>query len=384
MSYTASAGVNSINLGDWLDANKSYLADGFYGLEIDNGTDKFYLSLIIASAGLSLPVSPEEQEYVKKIIVYDKVLGLMLEIPPNSPTIPYTERFMTMIYLHKDQEGLGRIIIRGYLEDMDTGWARRGIWEITYSFKSLTALAQFLANHAYPRTYDSDVLNAVVTIVSKYPTKATTILSLYGITPLFGRANILDYTIIADPETNTYQVKVTIYARIGDLWEDILMALTAFCAGALAGAFVGSFVPVIGTGVGALIGGIATVVTFALTKKFSTTEVTETTEEKTAVKNTAEQGKQNVTQNKDKALSDLDVLVQQGEVTEHAAEILRADILALYNASIRAIEEVYEEAVKKIDEAYNKGYDKGVSESKTWIVGAGVGGFALGLLLGRR
>ena len=43
-----------------------------------------------------------------------------------------------------------------------------------------------------------------------------------------------------------------------------------------------------------------------------------------------------------------------------------------------------EEAVKKIDEAYNSGYDKGVSDSKIWIMGAGVGGLALGVLIGRR
>jgi len=384
LTYNAVQGVNEINIGDWLDANKDYFTDGIYALEIDNGSTKFYIAIIVSSAGSSIPVPSDEQQYIKKIIVYDKVLGISIELPPNASTIPYINRYMTLIYLHNDDKGIGRIRIYGYDEDMDTGWARRGIWRLSLSFNSLNDLITFLASHTYPRNYDSETLSAIVKIISNYPELAPDILGLYGIMPLFGRSNILGYNVTVDTDNNIYRIDMDIYARIGDLWSDIWGAIGSACAGAAAGAAVGSIVPVLGTATGAVVGGLAGLAIFALNKYFSTTSTTTTDEEKGAVTNTAEEGKRRVTKIYNDALADLENLHNAGEITDNAYNILKADLEALYTTSIKAIDEVAEEAVKKIDEAYNKGYNKGVSDSKIWIVGAGAGGLALGFLLGKR
>ena len=384
LTYNAVQGVNEINIGDWLDANKDYFTDGIYALEIDNGSTKFYIAIIISSAGSSIPVPSEEQQYIKKIIVYDKVLGISIELPPNASTIPYIDRYMTLIYLHDDDKKIGRIRIYGYDEDMDTGWARRGIWRLSFSFNSLNDLITFLASHTYPRNYDSETLSAITKIISSYPELAPDILGLYGIMPLFGRSNILGYNVTVDTDNNIYRIDMDIYARIGDLWSDIWGAIGSACAGAAAGAAVGSIVPVLGTATGAVVGGLAGLAIFALSKYFSSTSTTTTSAEKQAVINKANEGKQNVTRIYNDALADLENLHDAGEITDNAYNILKTDIEALYSTSIKAIDEVVDEAVKKIDDAYNSGYDKGVSDSKMWIVGAGMGGLALGILIGRR
>ncbi|RLG74649.1 MAG: hypothetical protein DRO14_05490, partial [Thermoprotei archaeon] len=258
------------------------------------------------------------------------------------------------------------------------------IWQLSYSFNSLNDLITFLASHTYPRNYDSETLSAITKIISSYPELAPDILGLYGIMPLFGRSNILGYDVVVDTDNGIYRIDVDVYARIGDLWADIWGAIGSACAGAAAGAVVGSVVPVLGTATGAVAGALAGLATFALSKYFSSTSTTTTSEEKQAVINKANEGKQNVTRIYNNALADLENLHNAGEITDNAYNILKTDLEALYTTSIKAIDEVVDEAVKKIDEAYNNGYNKGVSDSKMWIVGAGVGGLALGILIGRR
>lgn len=378
-SFSVVQGINNLNLGDWLDANGTYINDGLYALEISNGTDTFYVQLIVCSAGVTLPVSPDDEQYINKIIVYDKVLGTTVELPPTITQIPYVDRYTTYIYLYKNK--LGRVIIYDPSTSVDTGFIKRAILTVTIKFNTKQDLINFLLNHTYPRNYDSDTLNAVVSIVSNHPELAPEILSLYGFMPVFGRSNVLDYQVIVDDTNGIYQVKYTLYVRIGDWWSDLIDVLKGAGAGAVAGAVLGTIVPGIGTVTGAVAGAVIGGVAVLVTKVFGTTSDTTTDTEKTQIKQTAEQGKQNITYQYNKAMQDLDTLHSNGEITDNAYNVLKNHIQNLYNTALQSIDEIVDIAVKNVDSAYNKGYQKGRDESKFWIIGAGLGGFLIGNLV---
>ena len=80
----------------------------------------------------------------------------------------------------------------------------------------------------------------------------------------------------------------------------------------------------------------------------------------------------------------LDSLESQGKITSQEADTIKQYVEAI----IKKAEDTMVKLKDLIEESYNEGYNRGVEDSKKWIITSGVGGFvggfALGLLIGKR
>jgi len=383
-SLSAVQGINSLDLGDWLSAVSITWNEGMYLLEIDNGTQKFYAPFIIATSGQSLPVT--ETDKIKKIIVQHIPSTVYIELPPTATTIPASSSFRTLIYQHNDDTKLGRLVsIVGTSTEFDTKWIRNAIIQLDIKFSDLNSLAAWLAKFGYISQPNSDTAKAIGDLLNNDPSKVVSILGLYGV--LTGiNSRILDYQI----DATNYVVSIKMLVRLGFGWNDIADALKwALGVGAIVGGVAAGIAVAVGTfGLGTAIGiGIAAAgITFGLKLLFGSSSDTSTgtgsdiTALKDNIADVANQGKQHITAQYNNALTDLDNLHSQGQITDTAYNTLKTDIENLYKESITVIDEIVEESKKAIDEAY----EKGKKDMYPWVFGAGLGGTILGVIIGKR
>jgi len=389
LSYNAVAGINDINLADWLSAaNKSSWNEGTYLLEITDGTTTFYATFLILNGAVTLTV--DEPDKIEKIIVYDNVSTIMIELPKSSTEIPSSDRFRTLVYLHNDTTKMGRLIVYNGMDvEIDTKWVRYAIMEVTVKFNSLQDIASYLAKHGYVSNPHPDVVNAIGKLLNSDPQKVVNILGLYGVLP-YMNSRILDYFI----DTVNYEIKAKLLIRLGFGWNDLAEALKwALGVGVIVGSIAVGVSVTVGTfglgtaiGIGLAAGGI----TFGLkllsgnSSDNSNGQGSDISDLHNNVDNTGQKGKQNIQNQGNNALNDLDNLHNNGEITDNAYNILKQDIQNLVQASITAIDEVIDEAHKSIDEAYKRGKNDGRNEMIPWTLGAGLGGTIIGFIIGKR
>ncbi len=384
LKQTLSKGVNSINLGDWLSNYKDQLEDGFYVLGITSNNNVLYTVIVIASSGIGLPIEQENIDKIQKVIVFDTYLGLYKELPPNTTVIPSSQRMYTFIYLHDTDKGLGRIVIaKAGTQIFDSGWVYKAVITTTYSFNSLNDMVNWMVNRMYSRNYNSDVLNAIGSILNNDPSSLVNILSIYAVNPIAMDIDILDYNIVVDQQNNKYQIYVKYLVRLGYGWKPVADFLAWVGTGAIAGAIAGSVLPGIGTVTGAVAGAIAGAIGFALDYILNHDDDTDVQTLVKDVQDTAEKGKQNITNLHNKAINDLNNFLNNGQITKQVYDVIKADIDALYNASIKAIDEVVQVSVTNIKKAFDEGYNKGLQDNKKYIYMAGALGFAGGVLISR-
>jgi len=381
------AGTNNIDLADWLSAVNRTWNEGVYLLEITDGQITMIAPFFIFESTITLDI--EEPDKIEKIIIYDTVSTIMIEVPKTTQVRPLSTRWKTIVYQHNDNTKMGRLVVYyGFGREVDTKWARNAVVEIALKFSDLNSMVAYLAKVAYVSNSSPSVVDAIGRLLNTNPSKVVSILGLYGVIPFFN-ARILDYSV----DVSTYTIKVKELVRLGFGWNNIVDALK-WAGIVMAGTAVlaGGVALTVGTGglggvvsVSLIAGGVTFVVATLYGLFFGSSDNNGSNIEdlKDKVKDTGEKGRQNIQQQGNNALTDLDTLYQQGQITETAYNILKQDIQAIVDTAVTAIDEVVNEASKSIDEAYKRGYEQAKKDMMIWLAVAGVGGFALGAMVSK-
>lgn len=375
MQVSISAGeTKDILLGDWLDQKIG--SEGFYIILVGD------VPLVILAVEAAMSNSTPDDPYLRKILVYDKATGLVTELPPNTPDIPASNRYIVARYYHDEEQGKGKLVINEGFATQTLGWARFVIFKQAFTFPSKEAMFRWMLRHAW--AMDKTKTGALGKIASIDIDRALNIVSLYGVS--LGLGDMLGYKV----DTQNLRVEVTIFTPLGWGWDTVKRALTYAAAGAVAGAAIGAavFVSVASAGVGTVAGlaiaGAGIGFAIGLIKEADDIDDSEFQDE---LDNQKQQGEQQVTDAHNKAMNDLEWLLQNGEITQEAYNILKADIDELYQAALKAIEDLYETAKSGYKEGYKAGYKAGYEKAKSemtkWLLGSGIGGFILGAALAK-
>jgi hypothetical protein len=192
-------------------------------------------------------------------------------------------------------------------------------------------------------------------------------------------------------DTTRYEIKLKTSVYLGQFdWAKIFSWGAIGCGLAVAGAIVATAVtagigaitaPLVG---GACLAGGAVGAGLAVATSASSDQPQTVINYYNIIYQEAQEAKETNKKHYDEAMSILDKWLSEGKITQDDFNEMKK-VLDSWKASMdSAIDDIVNIAKKGLDEAYNEGYKKGVEESKMWILGAGLGGLALGFMLGRR
>jgi len=391
-SITIPSGTTSktIELGDYLNAQQNLkgFGSGVYVIlaKIMETNEVFALPLV-TSLGAIYPPSIPDSQYLQYYTVFDTVVGAYYNLPPTIDTIPSDPKFLVYAYLHKGNKGrligldeYGNIVF-------DTGYHQLAFITLTLKFNSTKDMIIHMLAHSYGLT--RNVILNVLDAINRgdYYTALTLLRPFYMIT-FMGRMITVEF------DTMNYEIKVKTQVYLGQWdWSKILgwgaigcgvgIIATAVITGVTAG--VGSITaPLLLAGCvgGGVIGMGVGVLQSASSDKPETVVVYQQRVEKEG-----EEAKQTNQQYYSSASELLNAWLQQGKITQDDYNQM-INILNSWKAGMdSAIDDIVNLAKTGIEEAYKNGYDagykKGVDESKTWIIGAGIGGFILGMAVGK-
>jgi len=363
--FNVNSGLNNIQLGDWLSSIQN-LQEGYYILDI-NGN---YVTIVVSQGSINVP-NPVNK--VKKIIIYDKVTGLYLEIPRDAPLVPYgSNRFMTFIYYHDDDKRLGKLHIIDGSNEIETDWARRAIISITVGFSSIDDMYSYISR--YIDDSDSNVASVIGRIANSSKEDAVKIASMYHlITPI---GDLINWKL----DIENKEITMDIVVRLGWGWRKVWDVIKYAIAGALVGASVAASIGItVGTyGTGILVAGAVSGALFGIAFKMVGSDNGKDWQEK--LKSDRDQGVDNVTKAYSDAMNTLDYYYQRGEISDDAYNALKQKITTIKDVAIQSINEIYEDSKK----CYQAGYNDAKSKYIKYTIVAGVGGLFIGTMLSRR
>ncbi len=243
----------------------------------------------------------------------------------------------------------------------------------TLKFKISKSLAYALANYI-----DDD---EVLEIIYKVPELAPLIGGIKAIERIYEDKRFTPLAVAVSSDENYVYYDVTTHVDLHtpiDVWNvvRIIIGIGSIVAGAIllvasAGVSAPASTMLIASGISAVLAGAYTLYT---TFEESPTKV-------------VEQAQSNVDEAKrqiDKTIADLEAylnqLVQQGKITEDEKNKILEYVYKIRGIAFKTFDELIE-AVKK---AYKEGYNKCKEEMWKWIAGSGVGGFIVGLIIGKR
>jgi len=366
--------LKDVLLGDWLD--QKIQEEGFYILDV------FGTPLTLLAVAASMSSYTPDHDYLRKILVMDKVTGLVTELPPNSPNIPASNRYLVVRYYHNEEEGKGKLLLSEGFATQEIGWARFAVLRQTFTFENEQAMLRFMIRHAW--AMDADRTEAIGRIAARDIQKALSIMGLYG--TALGLGRMLNYKI----DVANRKITVDTLIALGFGWEDVKRGLRYAAAGAIAGAAIGAavFLTVSTAGAGTIAAGaiVGAGVGFAASL-LTSADTPSDRQYLIVINNIYQEGVENVNNAYNKAIEDLNALHQAGEVSDRAYQILKADIDMLYNVALQSLKDVYETAKGGYDAGYNDGYKAGYSKAKSddekYIIAAAAGGFIGGVALSK-
>jgi gas vesicle protein len=381
----------TIELGDYLNAQQAIkgFGSGVYVIiaKIRETNEVFALPLIVSLGAVYSPSIPDKQ-FLQYYTVFDTVVGVYYNIPPTIDYIPSDPKFLVYAYLHKGNKGrLIGLDLYGNIE-FDTDYHQLALITLTLKFNSVRNMITHMLGHNYGLTRNV-ILNVLDAINRGDYNTALTLLRPYYMITFIGRMLTVEF------DTTKYEIRIKTQVYLGQWdWSKVLgwgaigcgvgMIATAAITGLTAG--VGSItapILLMGCGIGGVIGTGVGVLQSASSDKPETVIIY-----KIKLEDEGEKAKKTNQQYYTSASELLNAWLQQGKITQDDYNQMIAILNSWKTAMDSAIDDIVNLAKTGIEEAYkngyNNGYKKGVEESKTWIIGAGVGGFVLGMALGRR
>jgi uncharacterized membrane protein len=373
-----------IVLGEYLDAQQPVkrFGSGFYVVivRVTETNEVFALPLVV-SLGVIYGVEIPDRQHLQYYTVFDRVLGTYINLPPTIDYIPSDPRFWVYAYLHKGNKGrlvgfdqLGNIVL-------DTGYHQLAFITLTLKFSSIRDMVTHMLAHSYGLTTNV-ILNVMDAINRRDYDTALKLLRPYYMITFLGRMITVDF------DTASYEIRVKTQVYLGQLdWSKILSWGAIGCGVAVLGVVA---LAVVTAGIGAVtaplvagaciaggaIGAGLAVLASASSDKPETIIVYVDT-----VRKEGEKAKEQNEQYYSDAKKILDEWLRQGKITQddynQMLNVLQNWKIGM-DSAIDDIVKLSEQAIKK---AYEDGYKKGVEESKTWIIGAGLGGLILGYMM---
>ena len=366
------------------------LPPGFYFVLVKNVTNNqgWALPVIVASSTFTSPFygDPNLQYYT----VFDKYYGLYTHITSKAISLPADSRYEIYAYFKKGKYGrlvkidnLGRILL-------DTGYHHHVILSLELNFNSLTDFATHMFTHSYGLTpkIAQQTLQAILT---GDPIEAITLLRPFYMYTWIG--TVLDYDFIVDTVNNIYKIIVRSAIYLGEFdWWKVLKIGAIGCVAGVAGAVVAtvasagalSFTLPLAFGAcsaGAIaglgVGVIAGVDMSPSTPPQTIINYTNIIEQK------GNEGKKKNENYYNDAASLLQQWLQQGKITQDDYNQMMS-ILNNWKTTInQTIDDIVSTAKTAIEAGYEAGKEEGRKEATMWIALAGVGGFALGVIVGK-
>jgi uncharacterized membrane protein len=389
LTVTIPSGTASkvIELGDYLDAQQTAkgFGSGFYVIivKIPETNEIFALPLIVTMGYITGAEIPD-RENLQYYTIFDKILGTFINLPPTINYIPSDDRFWVYAYLHKENKGRLLGISKIGTVTFDTGYHQLAFITITFRFPGISEMITHMLAHSYGLT-KTVILNVLDAINRGDYETAVKILRPYYMITFLGRMIGAEF----DREKGEIRVKTQVYLGQWD-WGKIFswgaigcgvsvlgaVAVTAVTAG------LGSVsIPLIA---GACIGGGALGVGLAVITSTSSDKPETITIYVNTVKTEGEKAKQQNQQYYSDAKGILDKWLSEGKITQDDYNQMMNALNTWKTGMDSAIDDIVKLSEEMIKKAYDDGYRKGVEESKTWIIGAGLGGLLIGYMMGSR
>ena len=374
------------DLGDYLNAqwDSKGLQPGLYLLRVikQDGSLLTALPMFLSEVAVSEP--PTGKDNLAYYILQDKVTGTEARLPPTISNVPVDDRYNVFAYYHDGEKG--RLVQFDTTSVIfDSGWGRYAILEQIYEFNTLYDLSAFMITHSYG--LPGNLLDRLIALH-----KEGRYLDVIELTKPYVFFQTIGRAIKVKVDTPNKKIIVTTKAWIGLLDRIATNPILAGCIGVGAigtyiGFSAGSTIPGIGSAIGALAGAISGCVLGAYTAyKLSTLTVSvspNTDDLKNTLKNTIDEARQINDQYHNDMINAINDLEAEGKIAPEDAELLRNLSNEWHDTISLKLDEIEEEAVKDIDEAYKRGYNEGYQTAKDkyfkYAVGSGVGGLILGL-----
>ena len=365
-TINVNSGLNEINVGEWLFNLANWPGEGYYVLQLGNS----FIPIVVTTGDTTQHL---QEKGIKKITVFDKATMLYLDLPPDSPYIPYSSRFMDIVYYHDDAKKLGKLKVFDYPRVLETDWARYAVMKIGLSFNSVDDVFRYLAR--YIATSSREAAEVIGKIAANNVEDAAKIAAMYQIMVPFG--DLINWKV----DLNNLEITMEIGVRLGWGWDSVFTVLKYIVAGVVAGgaAMAGIGVTLATGGIGGLvIGGAIAATGMAIANLIVSYGSGKEWSEKIEAK--ANEGISNVTKAANEAVNTVDYYYNRGEITKEARDAVVSEINKIKETAINAINEVKETA----KQCYQAGYNDCKNKYIKYTAGAGIGGAVLGLLIGRR
>ena len=366
------------------------LPPGFYFVLIKNVTTNqgWAIPVIVTSSTFTSPFygDPNLQYYT----VFDKYYGLYTHITNKAISLPADNRYEIYAYFRKGKQGrlvkidnLGRILL-------DTGYHHHVILSLELNFNSLADFATHMFTHSYGLT-PNVAQQALQAILMGDPIEAITLLRPYYMYTWIG--TVLDYDFIVDTVNNIYKIIVRSALYLGEFdWGKVLKIGAVGCVAGIAGAVVATVASggtlsftlplAVGACVTGTVAGLGTAVITGVDMSPQTPPGTIINyfyilDEK------GREAKQKNENYYNQAKNLLDQWLQQGKITQDDYNQMM-EILTNWKTTMdQSIDDIVSTAKTFIQAGYSKGKDEGEQSCWKWTALAGVGGFALGVIVGK-
>lgn len=370
--------VSTYTIGDWIDDQRTQknIPPGMYLLIIQERYGGTAVAVPIFLVTSTIPITQEE--YLEQIVIYDTTTGAMLSYPPSIGFAPADDRYMIFKYYHNEKYGrLVKLKNDGTIE-WDTGWGKYVIIQNTLKFASIEAMLYYMFTRSV--NFPQELILHTVTRISQadYESALKILKPYYRSTlMLLGRLQIE-----VDLEKREIREINGLYLGFWETVQKWLFTIIGSCVGgAVAGAIIGSAVPGVGTAVGAkagcLIGIGASILALTTNTLYNGESKTQqqVVDRLNQIYNNAVNDMNN---EKDNLINYLNNLLNSGIITKEIYDKIVSHVNKMYDISISSMKKLVEEGKN----AYQEGYKKGLEDAKLWIVGAGLGGLAIGVLVG--
>jgi len=391
-TYTTSIPSGSdkkvVELGDYLNAQQTAkgFGSGIYFIiaKITETNEVWALPLIVTIGYISISQLPD-MDYLQYYTVIDLVTGTYFNLPKTIQVLPSDPRFRVYAYYHKEKKGrligiseIGSIIF-------DTGYHQLALITTTLKFNSTSEMLKHMLAHSYGLT-DNVALRTLEAIEAGEIQEALKLLKPLYVFTFIGRAIGVEF------DTTNYEIKIKSQVYLGQWdWSKILSWGAIGCGVAVATATI---VTALTAGIGAIsfpliagacIAGGALGIGLAVVTSTSSDQPREKIiEYHRIVERTVIDTKTKNEQYHSEATNLLSQWLQQGKITQEDYDKMKK-ILDDWKTQIDAsLDDILLVSKQTIDSAYEEGKEKGREEAKWWIIGAGIGGLAVGILLGRR
>ena len=365
----------AINLGDYLDAQHRigrFVIPGVYYVlaKIVEDNRVFLLPIITSFTAISYPWTGREN--LDHFMIIDRVSGFMMKMPNTLQVIPVDDRYMVFAYYH--YAGKGRLVaFDKYGVIFDTGYHKYVKLQLRLRYNSIDEMIRDMLQKSWGLT-ENVVTQVLNEIKNENYENALKILRPFYMFPWIGRI------VSADFDISNKEIILTSYTYLGQWdWGKIFAGASIGCVTGIA---IATIATIATAGIGAVtwgmvgvscgIGGVAGASIVILTSSSSggSPQVIPEAEKD------LEKGLQQNQEYYNQAINILQQWRDQGKITQEDFNQMKT-ILDNWKVTMdTALQELFED----VKEAYNAGLE----DSKKWIIASGVGGFALGLLIGKR